>query len=143
MKKGSLLRNKTIIIGCGRLGSSIANKDSASGKNVLIIDRDPSAFEALSDRFSGYQFVGDPTDLSLLEEAYITSAKEVIITTGDDNVNVFLAQVAREIYNVPNIYIRLDDPSLEILLRGLDVHAIYPFELSLDKFLLTRGGKIK
>ena len=143
MKKGALLRNKTLIIGCGRLGASIANRDSSSGKNVLIIDRDPNAFDALSERFSGYQFVGDPTDLSLLEEAYITSAKEIIITTGDDNVNVFLAQVAREIYNVPNIYVRLDDPSLEILLRGLDVHAIYPFELSLDKFLLTRGGKIK
>lgn len=143
MKKGSLLRNKTLIVGCGRLGASIANKDSSSGKNVLVIDRDPNSFEFLSDRFSGYQFTGDATDLSLLEEAYIGSAKEIIITTGDDNVNVFLAQVAREIYKVPNIYVRLDDPTLEVLLRGLDVHAIYPFELSLDKFLLTRGGKIK
>lgn len=143
MKKGSLLRNKTLIVGCGRLGASIANKDSSSGKNVLVIDRDPNSFEFLSDRFSGYQFTGDATDLLLLEEAYIGSAKEIIIATGDDNVNVFLAQVAREIYKVPNIYVRLDDPTLEVLLRGLDVHAIYPFELSLDKFLLTRGGKIK
>ena len=141
MKKGSLLRNKTLIVGCGRLGASIANKDSSSGKNVLVIDRDPNSFEFLSDRFSGYQFTGDATDLSLLEEAFITSTKDIVIATGDDNVNVFLAQVAREIYNVPNIYVRLDDPSLEILLRGLDVHAIYPFELSLDKFLLVRGGK--
>lgn len=141
MKKGSLLKNKTLIIGCGRLGASIASKDSASGKNVIVIDRDPSAFELLSDRFSGLKFVGDVTDLSLLEEAYITSTKDLVITTGDDNVNVFLAQIGRHIYNVPNIYVRLDDPDLEILLRGLDVHAIYPFELSLDKFLLVRGGK--
>lgn len=141
MKKTSILRNKTLIIGCGRLGASIANKDSSSGKNVLIIDLDETAFENLSDSFSGYKFIGDVTDLSLLEEAYISSAKEVIITTGNDNVNVYLAYVAREIYNVPNIYVRLDDPNLELLLRGLDVHAIYPFELSLDKFTLMRGGR--
>lgn len=141
MKKTSMLRNKTLIIGCGRLGASIANKDSSSGKNVLIIDLDEAAFENLSDSFSGYKFIGDVTDLSLLEEAYITSAKEVIITTGNDNINVYLAYVAREIYNVPNIYVRLDDPNLELLLRGLDVHAIYPFELSLDKFTLMRGGR--
>lgn len=141
MKKNSILRNKTLIIGCGRLGASIANKDSSMGKNVLVVDLDENAFENLSDSFSGYKFVGDVTDLSLLEEAYITSAKEIIITTGNDNVNVFLAYVAREIYDVPNIYVRLDDPNLEVLLRGLDVHAIYPFELSLDKFILMRGGK--
>lgn len=141
MKKNSILRNKTLIIGCGRLGASIANSDSLAGKNVLVIDKNASSLENLSDSFSGYTYIGDVTDLSLLEEAYITSAKEVIITTGDDNINVFLALVAREIYDVPNIYVRLDDPSLEILIRGSGVRAIYPFELSLGKFSLMRGAK--
>lgn len=141
MKKTSILKNKTLIIGCGRLGASIANADSLSGKNVLVVDKDSSSFELLSDLFSGYTFLGDVTDLSLLEEAYITSAKEIIIATGDDNVNLFLAYVARKLYNVPNIYVRLDDPSLEILISDLDVKAIYPFELSLDKFSRMRGDK--
>ncbi len=141
MKKTSILKNKTLIIGCGRLGASIANADSLSGKNVLVVDKDSSSFELLSDLFSGYTFLGDVTDLSLLEEAYITSAKEIIIATGDDNVNLFLAYVARKLYNVPKIYVRLDDPSLEILISDLDVKAIYPFELSLDKFSRMRGDK--
>ena len=141
MKKTSILKNKTLIIGCGRLGASIANADSLSGKNVLVVDKDSSSFELLSDLFSGYTFLGDVTDLSLLEEAYITSAKEIIIATGDDNVNLFLAYVARKLYNVPKIYVRLDDPSLEILISDLDVKAIYPFELSLDKFSRMRGEK--
>ncbi len=141
MPKTSILKNKTLIIGCGRLGASIANKDSLSGKNVLVVDRDPSSFELLSDRFSGYTFTGDVTDLHLLEEAFIGSAKEVIITTGDDNVNLFIANIASQLYHVPNIYVRLDDPGLEILLKGLsNIHAIYPFELSLDNFKLLRGG---
>lgn len=141
MKKNSMLRNKTLIIGCGRLGTAIANDDSMRGKNVLVIDKDPLAFEYLSEGFSGYTFTGDVTDLSLLEEASIDSAKEVIIVTGDDNVNVFLAHVAREIYDVPRIFVRLDDPTLEVLLRGMDVNTIFPFELSRDKFNLIRGGK--
>ena len=141
MKKTSILKNKTLIIGCGRLGASIANADSLSGKNVLVVDKDSRSFELLSDLFSGYTFLGDVTDLSLLEEAYITSAKEIIIATGDDNVNLFLAYVARNLYNVPKIYVRLDDPSLEILISDLDVKAIYPFELSLDKFSRMRGDK--
>ena len=141
MKKTSILKNKTLIIGCGRLGASIANADSLSGKNVLVVDKDSSSFELLSDLFSGYTFLGDVTDLSLLEEAYITSAKEIIIATGDDNVNLFLAYVARKLYNVPKIYVRLDDPSLEILISDLDVKAIYPFELSLDKLSRMRGDK--
>ncbi len=141
MKKTSILKNKTLIIGCGRLGASIANADSLSGKNVLVVDKDSRSFELLSDLFSGYTFLGDVTDLSLLEEAYITSAKEIIIATGDDNVNLFLAYVARKLYNVPKIYVRLDDPSLEILISDLDVKAIYPFELSLDKFSRMRGDK--
>ena len=141
MKKTSILKNKTLIIGCGRLGASIANADSLSGKNVLVVDKDSRSFELLSDLFSGYTFLGDVTDLSLLEEAYITSAKEIIIATGDDNVNLFLAYVARKLYNVPKIYVRRDDPSLEILISDLDVKAIYPFELSLDKFSRMRGDK--
>ena len=138
MKNSGLLKNKTLIIGCGRLGSSIANKDSSSGKKVMIMDSDPMSFEKLSEGFSGYTFVGDATDMSLLEEAYITSTREIIITTGDDNTNVFLALVARKIYNVPQIYVRLDDPNLEVLLENCDVHAIYPFKLSLEEFLDIR-----
>lgn len=141
MKKHSILRNKTLIIGCGRLGASIANEDSSKGKNVLVIDKDATAFEHLSESFSGYTFNGDVTDLSLLEEASIDTAKEIVIVTGDDNVNIFLAHVAREIYDVPSIFVRLDDPTLEVLLRRMDINTIFPFELSKDKFNLIRGGK--
>lgn len=140
MGKSGLVGGKTLIIGCGRLGSSIANRDSSMGRNVIVMDQDSMSFEGLSDEFSGFSLVGDATDMSLLVEAEIESAQEIIIATGDDNTNVFLALVARKVYDVPQIYVRLDDPSLEILLKGCDVHAIYPFELSLDKFMDMRNG---
>ena len=143
MAKKTLLRNKTLIIGCGRLGASIANKVSKEGKNLLIIDQSRQSFESLDDSFSGYEVVGDVTDLDVLEEAYISSAKEVIIVTGDDNVNVFLALVAREVYDVPNIYVRLDDPTLQVLTQGKNIELILPWQLTFDKFNLVRGGKRK
>ena len=135
------LRNKTIICGCSSLGATITNKFSTEGKNLMVIDIEPKNFNRLSDRFSGYTIVGDVSELETLEEAGISSAKEIVITTDDDNLNLFVAHIARKIYGVPNIYVRLSEPDNEILLKGMDVKAIYPLELSYDKFNLMRGGR--
>ena len=135
------LRNKTIICGCSSLGVTITNKFSTEGKNIMVIDIEPKNFSRLSDRFSGYTIVGDVSELETLEEAGISSAKEIVITTDDDNLNLFVAHIARKIYGVPNIYVRLSEPDNEILLKGMDIKAIYPLELSYDKFNLLRGGR--
>ena len=140
-KKRSLFRNKTLIIGCGRLGSSMANKCSLEGKNIIVVDKNPDAFDRLSDAFGGLTMVGDVTHLDFLQEAHISTAKEIIITTGDDNINVFVAHIARKIFDVPEIYVRLDSPENEVLLKGLAIKAIFPFELSYDKFNVLRGGR--
>ena len=133
------MRNKVLIIGCGRLGANIAALASEKGQNVIVVDRNHNSFDRLPESFSGYRVTGDATDLSLLEEAYIKTVKEVVIATGDDNVNLFLAHVACLIYEVPSIYVRLDDPERGALLNGLKVRAIYPFELSINKFNLMKG----
>ena len=135
------LRNKTIICGCSSLGVTITNKFSTEGKNIMVIDIEPKNFARLSERFSGYTIAGDISDLEVLEEACIASAKEIVITTDDDNLNLFVAHIARKIYGVPNIYVRLSEPDNEVLLKGMDVKAIYPLELSYDKFNLLRGGR--
>lgn len=141
MARKTLLKNKTLIIGCGRLGSAIASKISKEGKNVIIIDKSEDAFDLLEESFSGYSQVGDVTDIATLEEAYITSAKDVVITTGDDNINLFLAYLCHDIYEVPNIYVRIDDPEIASILDGKKVNVLLPFQLSLDKFNFIRGGK--
>lgn len=133
------MRNKVLVIGCGRLGANIAALASEKGQNVLVIDRNVNAFDRLHESFTGYKIIGDATDLSLLEEAFIKTAKEVVIATGDDNANLFLAHVASVIYEVPSVFVRLDDPERGALLAGLKVKAIYPFELSINKFNLMKG----
>jgi trk system potassium uptake protein len=56
-------RNKFIVIGSGRLGANIATKMSELGEDVIIIDATDDSFRKLQDSFSGYQVVGDATDL--------------------------------------------------------------------------------
>jgi len=141
MKKSSILRNKTIVIGCGRLGSQIANKCSKEGKNLIVVDPDKDSFDRLSAEFTGYTVAGDATILEVLDMAYVGTANEIIITTGNDNVNVLVAYIAKKKYDIPNIYVRLDDPHQEILLKGMGIMTIYPNELSYDKFNLLRGGR--
>lgn len=143
MKKptGISLKNKTLVVGCGQLGATIANKFSKEGKNLLVVDESEKSFEQLSEDFSGYKIVGQCTDLEILEQAFIKSCKEVVIVTGDDSINVLVATICKKLYNVPNVYVRLSDPDNEILLKGLGVKVIFPLELSFDKFNLMRGGK--
>ena len=62
------MRNKTFVIGCGRLGASIALDAYAKGENVTVIDAEDSSFERLSEAFAGYTEVADATDIKTLAE---------------------------------------------------------------------------
>lgn len=128
-------RNKFIVIGSGRLGGNIATKMSELGEDVIVIDATEDSFRKLQESFSGYQVVGDATDMTVLENAYIKQAKTVVLTTDSDNVNIFLAHVCYYIYNVPNIFVRLEDTDKGKLLEGTAIRAIYPFKLSFNEFI--------
>lgn len=137
MKKN---RNKILIIGSGRLGASIAGKLSAAGLDVVIIDKDVSSFRKLDDEFGGYDIVGDATDLFVLEnEVIINEVNEVIITTNSDNVNLFIAHICFYIYDVPHIYVRLNDNDKGILLKNTTIKPIYPFSLSFEEYMKKRS----
>ena len=128
------------MIGCGKLGASIANDSSRRGLDVVVIDAHKSSFVQLDDNFSGFPVVADATDVSALESSGIMSAKEVIITTGNDNVSLFVAHVCAKIFEVPYVYVRFDDPSMGLLIQGMNIQAIYPFQLSRDRFNTLKQG---
>jgi trk system potassium uptake protein TrkA len=66
------IKNKIVVIGCGRFGSSVANLASERGENVIVVDPVSSSFERLDDNFSGYKVTGDATDVSLLKKTPIS-----------------------------------------------------------------------
>ena len=127
-------RRKVIVIGCGRLGSNIATKLSLEGENVIILDENLNAFRKLDDNFSGYSMSGNGSDLETLENAGIKDAKIIVITTENDNVNLYIAQLASLIYKVEQIYVRLNDTNKSILLENTNVKGIFPFDLSMKEF---------
>lgn len=128
----------TIIVGCGRLGASLANTLSNEGDNVLIIDQSKDAFRRLASNFGGLSVVADGTDLDRLREARIEHASAVIAVTNHDNTNIMIAQIARDLFGVERVIARLYDPECETVYRQLGINTICPSVLSakeIDKLL--------
>ena len=122
--------NLTIIVGCGRLGASIANEISAKDGSATVIDKDEHAFRKLDSAYGGLTITGDATNISLLQEVDIAHADTVISVTDDDNTNIMVAQIAKEIYHVPHVICRLYDPEREYVYHEFGIETICPVVLS-------------
>ncbi|MFA6624156.1 MAG: NAD-binding protein [Bacilli bacterium] len=127
------MKDSVIVIGAGKLGAKLARLLNENGENVLVADKQSDAFYKLDD-FSGFTIVGDATDLDFLKSIDIEDSKMVIITTNDDNVNIFLAEVCFYIFAIKKIYVRLSDTDKGKLLENTSIKGIYPFNLSVDFF---------
>lgn len=132
--KNNKKSKKVLVAGCGRFGSCLASSLSLSGYDVIVIDKDAMAFNRLSDTFGGFEIIGDATDLHFLESAGIEQSNMVLVATDSDNVNSMIAQIASIIYNIDQVYIRLNDPEKEKLLEHTNIKAIYPARLSVLEF---------
>lgn len=126
-------RDYTIIIGCGRLGASIANTLSDQEKNVLIIDSDKDSFRKLNPSFGGLMLTGDATDLEILKEAQMEKAELIIAVTDNDSTNIMISQIASELYKKEHIIVRLYDPDRECVFNGSSIDIICPFMLSINE----------
>jgi trk system potassium uptake protein len=136
-----------VIVGCGRLGSHLANQLSRAGHSVVVIDREEATFEELSSDFSGFRVEGDATQLAVLKEAKVKSADVLFATTHEDNVNLMVAQVARKVFSVPHVLARVFDPRRQQVFDDLGIETICPTSVAGEMFLLAvaseraaRGG---
>lgn len=123
-----------VVVGCGRLGSSLANDLSADGHRVVVIDHRKRAFEKLSAAFSGFQIVGDATELQTFKEANTGQADCLFATTTGDNINLMVAQVAKLIFDVSLVVARVYDPQREAVYSEFGVETVSPTQLSADVF---------
>ena len=102
-----------IIVGCGRLGATLANTLSDNNGNVLIMDTENSSFRRLASNFGGLSIIGNGMDLDDLKNAQIKKASAVIAVTNHDNTNIMAAQLARDLFHVNKVIARLYDPERE------------------------------
>lgn len=129
------IKNICYIIGCGSLGCAIADELSKNGESVVIFDKDKEAFDKIPDSFGGKTIECDMTDINILNDSNINNSKLVVISTNDENTNIFLAHVISKLFNVKMIIVRLNTTDKKELIADLrNVQPIFPFELSVEKF---------
>jgi trk system potassium uptake protein len=97
-------------MGCGRVGSLLADRLDEAGHSVAIVDQDPHAFRRLSSRFSGTTVKGVGFDRETLEKAGVERAHAFAAVSSGDNTNILAARVARETYGVEHVVARIYDP---------------------------------
>lgn len=102
-----------VIVGCGRTGSLLAGRLSRSGNEVVVIEQNPESFSLLPVDFSGFEIEGDAAENDVLIEAKIESADLLIVSTGNDQINYLVSQLARVNFDVPRIMVRAIDPVVE------------------------------
>jgi trk system potassium uptake protein TrkA len=95
-----------IVVGCGRIGTQLANRLSLKGHHVTVVDVVPSAFESLDPGFRGRTLEGDVLTQDLLRRAGIEQADALAAVTDSDTLNVVVGRIARTLYNVPSVVCR-------------------------------------
>jgi trk system potassium uptake protein len=115
-----------VIVGCGRLGADLANRLSAQGHALVVIDRDESTFRSLTAEYSGFRLEGDATEMEVLRQAKLSRADVFIASTSDDNVNLMVAQIAQKLFHVPQVLARVWDPKRDEAFARLGVETVCP-----------------
>jgi trk system potassium uptake protein TrkA len=126
---------KVMIIGCGRVGSVLANRLDEKGHQVVVLDRNQQAFRRLSEKFSGERIVGN----GLVEEFVRPTLQEktdiLFAMTDKDNVNLMIAQRVKRHYDLGKVIAVVHDSILAGLYKELGVETVCPTDLVIKDLL--------
>jgi trk system potassium uptake protein TrkA len=114
-----------LIVGCGRVGSTLA-KLLVAEHDVVVVDENPAAFKRLGARFGGGVEVGTGIDYDVLKRAGAERADGFIAVTDGDNRNVMAALIAQRMFRIPKIVARIYDPPRGQLYRDLGIETVCP-----------------
>jgi trk/ktr system potassium uptake protein len=102
---------KAIVIGCGRVGSSVAHELHRDGWDVVAVDEKEEALSRLGEHWDGGFVVGHAIDTSVLRRAGIEEADAVVVSTDGDNTNIVVAQIAQKRFGIDCVVVRVLDPN--------------------------------
>ena len=100
-----------MIIGCGRVGSSVAHALRRDGWEVVAVDETEEALQRLGESWDGGFVVGHGMDTSVLRRAGIEDADAVVVATDGDNTNIVVGQVVQKRFGIECVVVRLLDPA--------------------------------
>ena len=124
-----------MIVGCGRVGSTLALSLISSGHSVAVVDRKSDAFFRLRDNFAGQTITGIGFDRDVLEQAGIKKASAVAAVTNGDNSNILVARVARESFGIENVVARISDPKRAEIYERLGIATVATVKWTSDRIL--------
>ena len=117
---------KIVILGCGRVGATLADMMGRAGHTVSVIDQSSDAFQRLGPDFQGTTFVGNGVDEDVLIRAGIREADAFAAITNGDNRNIMASQIAKEMFKVKRVVCRIYDPIREETYRELGLETFCP-----------------
>ena len=124
---------KVVIIGCGRVGSGLANELSDEGHDVVVIDKLQRAFRRLNPGYSGRTIVGSGFDRDALAAAGAHDADALAAVTSGDNSNILCARIARENYQIANVVARIYDPRRAEIYQRLGIPTVATVTWTIDQ----------
>jgi trk system potassium uptake protein len=126
---------KALVIGCGRVGSSVALELDRLGWDVTAIDAYEDALHRLGENWSGGFVVGHGMDLDVLTRAGIEDADAVVVATNGDNTNLVIGQVAQKRFNVETTVVRVLDPHRAALYKKLGLWTVSPTSTAIETLI--------
>jgi trk system potassium uptake protein TrkA len=124
-----------VIMGCGRVGSTLAHILEDQGHSVAVIDQDVEAFRKLRSGFRGNKITGIGFDRDVLIEAGIEKAEAFVAVSSGDNSNVISARVARESFGVLRVVARIYDPRRAEVYQRLGIPTVATVRWTADQIL--------
>jgi trk system potassium uptake protein len=124
---------KAVVIGCGRVGSSVARELDRDGWEVTAVDETEEALNRLGENWEGGFVLGHGMDLDVLRRAGIEQADAVVVATNGDNTNLVVGQVATKRFQIPTVVVRILDPARAELYRDLGLHIVCPTQTAISE----------
>ncbi|WP_298331927.1 TrkA family potassium uptake protein [Haloactinopolyspora sp.] len=124
-----------VIMGCGRVGSTLAHSLEARDHTVAVVDQNPEAFRRLQPGFEGFTVAGVGFDREVLREAGIERAGAFAAVSSGDNSNIIAARVARETFGVHNVVARIYDSGRAEVYERLGIPTVATVRWTADQML--------
>jgi trk system potassium uptake protein len=126
---------QALVIGCGRVGSSIALQLHQEGWDVTVVDENEDALSRLGENWRGTFIVGHGMDANLLRDAGIEEADALIAATDGDNTNIIIGQVAQKRFDVRCVVVRVLDPARARFYQERGLDTVCPTSVAIDRLM--------
>jgi trk system potassium uptake protein TrkA len=124
-----------VIMGCGRVGSTLARSLEDRNHTVSVIDISPDAFRRLGPSYNGLNVTGYGFDRAVLTEAGIERADAFAAVSSGDNSNIIAARVARETFGIQQVVARIYDPGRAAVYERLGITTVATVKWTADQVL--------